>query len=80
MLAGLTLVPVHVSYLLVLQLLETFFTLVTLNICDPAPPLVDEPALALEPAEPAPLEPEAVPLTSTSLFTCEASFDVSPWS
>lgn len=68
----------------VLQVPETFFTLVTLNICDPAALPVVEPVLALEPAdglvELALLEPEAVPLISTSLLTCELSFEVSPWS
>ncbi len=69
-----------------LQVLETFFTLVTLNVL-PAPPAEDDPLLlgvlleADDPADPAPLEAEeelAVPFTSTSLLTCEASFEVSP--
>lgn len=70
---------------LVLQVPETFFTLVTLNICDPAALPVVEPVLALEPADglvelAALPEPDAVPLISTSLLTCELSFEVSPWS
>ena len=68
-------------------MLEIFFTLVTLNMW-PAP-LADDPPLlgvlleADDPADPAPLEAEepealAVPFTSTSLLTCEASFEESP--
>jgi hypothetical protein len=60
---------------------ETFFTLVTLNIC-PDVPAPAEPVAACEPAEDpvdalAP-EPEALPFTSTSWLTWSLSFDVSP--
>ena len=65
-------------------MLEIFFTLVTLKLLlAPA----EEALLGVlpldDPAEPAPLaaeEPEAlaVPFTSTSLLTCDASFEVSP--
>lgn len=69
-----------------LQVLETFFTLVTLKVLlAPAEEvLLGELLLEAEdPAEAAPLEAEepealAVPFTSTSLLTCEASFEVSP--
>jgi len=56
------------SYLLAVQEPETFFTLVTLYICEPAEPVDPLLALAELPAEPAPLAPEAVPFTSTSSF------------
>jgi len=65
--------PTRRAYLLVLQLLESFLILVTLNIC----PAAAEPAAVCDPAED-PLEPEALPLTSTSLFTCALSLEVSP--
>jgi hypothetical protein len=71
---GVTTRPGCASYLLVLQLPETFFTLVTLNVWDP-PALLADPAPALAPA---PLAPDAVPLTSTSLFTWALSFELSP--
>lgn len=65
-------------YLVLLQELASFFILVTLNVCAvPVPvavPVLDDPA---ESPPEAGLEP-VVPLTSTWLFTCELSFEVSP--
>lgn len=74
-------------YLLVLQVLEIFLTLVKLKVLLPA----EEPLLlgvlevdplgadeALEPDDALEAELADVPLTSTSLFTLELSFEVSP--
>lgn len=61
---------------MLLQVLAIFLTFVTLKVWPLAAPLE---ALALDPADPL-AEPDAVPFSSTWLFTRELSFEVSPLS